>query len=208
MFTGIFFAAPPLPLGSGFQSLGCISLAQSAVSLEEAELLAEAAALQCAAGSWTNIVNGPGPDTTPNPPVPPPEPPSGGSHFPAFKNTPQTGSADCPDGTEFLWTVKAGLFYGTTQAIADAKAQSYAAIQAALLITCLSSLPSQICVNSPFDQTITATGMDANEGSNNWELLSGMLPTGVTFVGWNNGDIQRHGDGARCVCVFDWGDGV
>lgn len=206
VFTGISFQSPPLPLGTAFQALGCVSVAQSALSLEDAELLATVAAQKCATATWTNITNGPGPDDTINPPGPPVEPPSGGGHFPTFTNTRQTGAADCPDGTEFLWTVAAGLFAGSTQAIANAKAQSYATQQAALLKTCLSALPTQVCVNSAFNQTITATGMDANEGANNWELLTGMLPPGISFAG--SGVTGTFAGTATTPGIYDFSIGV
>lgn len=202
VFTGISFQSPPLPLGAGFQAVGCVSLAQSTVSLEDAELLAEVAAFQCAVTTWT--IGGPG--GNPNPPAPPPQGPGGGEPLQSFLNSSQTGSADCPDGTEFFWTTPAGLFFGTTQAIADAKAQSYATNQAKLLMTCLSALPAQVCVNTAFNQMITASGMDANEGANNWELLSGMLPPSVSFSG--AGTVGTFSGTVTTPGIYDFSIGV
>lgn len=184
-FTAVAFQSPPLPLGTAFSSLGAVSVVTNATSQADADLLAKAQAQENAMATWTNPENGPGPGGThPNPPVPPPEAPTGGAPFNHYRNTEQTGSAVCPDGTDFYWTTPAGLFTGTTQAIADEKALSYANHQAGILVTCLSNLlPSTATANVPYNATITVTGMDANEGANNWEVLSGMLPPGITFSG-------------------------
>jgi hypothetical protein len=197
VFIGVSFQSPPLPLGTGFQSLNCVSTAISVQSQEEADLLATSAAQQCVIVTWVNPVNGSG--GPPNPPVPPPTGTSGGEPYPIFFNAEQTGFAVCPDGSDFFWTTPAGLFSATSQSVADAKAQSYATQQAAILMTCLSGLPAQVCVDTAFNQMITATGLDANEGANNWEILSGMLPPSLSFsgggtVGTFSGTVTVPGD--------------
>lgn len=183
-FSSTAFQSPPLPLGTAFASLGCVSVAKSTSSQAQADLLAKLQAQECAMSSWTNPVNGAGVGgVRVNPAAPPPEATSGGAHYTNYLNAPQTGFSVCPDGTDFYWTTPAGLFTGPTQAIADAKALSYANHQAQVLMTCLSGLPAMAPLRVLFHQTITATGMDANEGANNWEVLSGMLPPGITFSG-------------------------
>lgn len=184
LYNGISFQNLIPPLGTQWSATGCIGVVTSTVSQEDADLQAQAQAQACATDSWVNPVNG-NPGAVQFPPVPPAQGPHGGGAFAGVTNTPQRGESVCPDETEFFWTCPAGLFFGLTQEIADAKALSYADNQADLRMTCLSAIQSTVCANSPYDTTITATGMDlANPGqTNNWELVGGMLPPGLTFNG-------------------------
>lgn len=183
VFNGQSFQTLPPPLGTSWTAVGCIGLVTSTISQEDADLKAAAQASQCATSTWLNPVNG-----NPNPVLNPPgipTGPTGGGPYAGVTNTPQTGSAFCEDGTEFQWTAAAGLFFGLTQEIADAKALSYADQQAAILMTCLSDIQDTVCAGGAYNQTITASGMDlAGPGqTNNWEMISGMLPPGLTFNG-------------------------
>jgi hypothetical protein len=117
--------------------------------------------------------------------------PAGSSASPAppqFFNSPQTCTLNCPDGTPFVFEVEAGLFSASTQAAADAAANAYACQQAALRSICLSGpSPSPALQNTPYTGVITATGGKlAGPGqTNNWQLVSGALPPGLTFNGGN-----------------------
>jgi Putative Ig domain len=181
-FTGSSFQSLIPPLGTDWLAYACGAIFVSNVSQEEADLLAAAAALQCITGVWNNPVNG-NPNPSPLPPVPPAQGPVGGAPYPSAGNTEQLGTAFCDDGNEFVYTVPAGLFWGLTQEIANAAALSYGNTQAELLKTCLSDIAGMVCQGEAYNQTITATGMDIDEGANNWELVSGALPPGITFAG-------------------------
>lgn len=180
-FVGVAFVSVLPPLGTDWVSFACNIVYESTISQADADLKAEALAQQCATAGWLNPANGNTPENFP--PVPPPQGPHGGGPFPGSFNTEQLGTADCDDGSEFIYTVPAGLFWGLSGDIANAAALSYGNNQAELLKTCLSEISSPTCADEPYSATIAASGMDATEGANNWELVSGMLPPGVTFAG-------------------------
>lgn len=182
-FTGIKFISLLPPLGTDWLGFGCRTVCESQVSQEAADLCAAAGGLTCAAATWLNPVNGPG--GNPVPPVPPPQGSHGGRPFPMFSNTEQTGQAFCPDDFVFNFKQPARTFVGFTQAQANAAALSYANRQAELRMICLSDLPSPVCVDSAYNHTITATGsfLAVAPQADNWEIIAGMLPPGLTFHG-------------------------
>ena len=84
--------------------------------------------------------------------------------------------------------MSAGAFSGATQAAADAAAQAFACSEAARRMICLSALSNaSFTENVPFSATITATGNSLATGAqtNNFQMISGALPTGLTFNGGN-----------------------
>jgi hypothetical protein len=92
----------------------------------------------------------------------------------------------CPDGTPFVFEVSAASFSDTTQAKADEAAEAYACAQASARMICLSALSNAVFVEgTPFSATITAAGQSlAGPGQTNlWQMVSGSLPTGLTFNG-------------------------
>lgn len=107
---------------------------------------------------------------------------------PQFGNAPQSCSVTCPDGSIFPFEVNAGSFSANTQDAANAAALAFACSQAANRAICLSALSNaQFTVGQPFSATITATGNSLATGSqtNSWQLISGSLPSGLTFNGGN-----------------------
>lgn len=183
-FTGVNFTSLVPLLGTAWISFACRAVVESTVSQDQASLEAAAAGIACASSDWQNPVNG---DTVGpiSPPVPPPVAPRGGNGFTLYQNEETIGDALCPDGTLYSFTVAAGSFIDFTQAGANAKAQSYANNQALLRKICLTDILDQVCVDSAYSQTIVATGLFVGDGGapNNWELVGGQLPPGLTFNG-------------------------
>lgn len=110
----------------------------------------------------------------------------GGGGQAAFFNQPQSCTVTCPDGLPFTFTVPAGVFVSTTQLDANAQAFSFACNEAAIRAICLSALtPNTAQEGVPYSGTITATGGSlAGPGqNNNWSIVSGSLPSGLTFHG-------------------------
>lgn len=90
----------------------------------------------------------------PCPPVVPPPPPGG-----LFWNTQRTCTVPCQDGTEFSHTVLANQFSSaTSQAEADAFADSYCQQQAHLKQVCFTSEPPNGCKDNSYYWLITASG--------------------------------------------------
>lgn len=118
-------------------------------------------------------------------------PPQGGGINPVtpqFFNSPQTCTVDCPDGTPFVFEVSAGSFSGNAQAAADNAAEAFACSEANRRQICLSALSNaSFTIGVPFSATITATGQSLAVGTqtNLWQMISGSLPTGLTFNGGN-----------------------
>lgn len=102
---------------------------------------------------------------------------------PEFFSVPQSCAVACPDGTMFTFEVTAGAFTATTQAAADAAALAYACQQANALQLCLGDLsPTSFTANTPYSGSITASGGGLG-ATNNWQIIAGSLPTGLTFNG-------------------------
>lgn len=115
--------------------------------------------------------------------VPPPGP---GSTKILYYNRTQTCTVRCPvDGLPFTYTIPPGTFIGFTQADADAAAHRGACTEANRHRICLSRLPTLWCANVAFNRTITASGasLAISPQVNFWDLVSGTLPTGLTFNG-------------------------
>lgn len=102
-----------------------------------------------------------------------------------FFSAPQSCSVSCPDGTQFTFEVTAGAFTASTQAAANAAALAYACQQANALQLCLGSLnPPAFTENQPYNGSITASGGGLGP-VNNWQIIAGSLPDGLTFNGGN-----------------------
>jgi len=109
-----------------------------------------------------------------------------------FKNTAQTCSFTCPDGSVSTATCPAGTFLGPTQEQANETAYNWACglvtedCHAKKHKITLSALSPGAChVGQPYFGTITATGVDlaVSPALNYWEITSGTLPPGLTFLG-------------------------
>ena len=178
LFHSLVFGQVTPPLGTDWGQATCVGTATSAASQTAADLAATVTADECVVNTWQTPG---GPTTDPNPPVPPPVNTRGsGMPFKSYLNTPQSATVNCPDGTPFVYTVPAGLFFGLSQAAADAAALSYAQQQAPMHMVCLSNLVGQICAGVPFNGVITATGPSVG-AFNDWELV-GSLPPGLNFL--------------------------
>lgn len=153
------------PLNSNWQNLGCPVVAYSANSQKEADLSAVAQSTECAIAQWQT---------------------QGGGQIPSYVNRQTSANGYCPDGSVFTYGVIGGLFAALTQAQADAAALSY--VQGQLLplhIVCLSDLPNAALADQQFSAILTATGsaVGAAAGSNQWNVVSGILPPGLTLLG-------------------------
>lgn len=112
-------------------------------------------------------------------------------------NMPQSCTVTCPDGTGFTYTAPAGLFCETSQALADAKAYSFACNQANSLKQCTTPItPGKLCLSDlstgcTTDDSITlnlsAYGSGFSTFSVIWTLESGSLPPGLIL------DTATHG---------------
>jgi hypothetical protein len=162
-YLGYAFGSPFPPLGSDFSNTGCVSTCVSTLSQDDADLCAQRQAFVC---QYTNPATG----LT-----------YGGVNI--FGNTPQSSTINCPDGTPFTYTVVAGQFLGTTQSSANQQALSYAKKMAGRHMICIGPLPSNLALNAPVNQTVTATGDLAQPPQLNYWNYSGNLPTGLTFNG-------------------------
>ncbi len=181
-FVATGFAAMVPPLGTPtWQRLSCMMFAESETSQSAAQFNADQQALLCV----LNSVSPYSPETGPG---------GGGSGGGGggglqplvFFNGPASCTVNCPDGLPFTFQVPAGRFPASSQAAADAAANTYACQQAAMRALCLSALtPGTYTLNSPYSGTITATGGGLATGgqTNQWTLASGSLPTGLTFNG-------------------------
>jgi hypothetical protein len=127
---------------------------------------------------------------------PPLQPPSGGPIIPklgprppvpqapnakaVFLNSKQECEVKCRDGasTPFKASVPAGAFADSTQAKADAQAMKLACNKVAPKIICLDDLPTPICPGNLF---FVQAGTTTLQGSVNYILVAGSVPTGLVF---------------------------
>lgn len=84
----------------------------------------------------------------------------------------------CPDGTPYTYTIPPGVWYGDR-----ADGYRYACGLARRLMLCLSSIPDRTCNGSAYLEAITASGGGLRGGLNFWDITSGSLPPGLTFLG-------------------------
>ena len=153
------------PLNSIWQNLGCPVVAYSPNSQKEADLSAVAQSTECAIAQWQT---------------------QQGGQILSYVNRQTSANGYCPDGSVFTYGVIGGLFAALTQAQADAAAMSY--VQGQLLplhIVCLSDLPNAALAGQQFSASLTATGsvVGTTAGSNQWNVVAGILPPGLTLLG-------------------------
>lgn len=157
------------PIGDGFQNPTGFCFTQSIIS----QLDADQNAQQCQVG---NQVDSP-PDGDGGHWTDP-----GGGDVPIFRNTAQSCTVFCPDGTPFTYTVAAGRYSATNQAQANEIAASYACILANSNKICLSTLAPGACVGTIYSSFITASG----PGPFTFFVSSGALPPGLTLSAIGN----------------------
>lgn len=116
--------------------------------------------------------------------IPPPPCPNPPCVIKVFWNDAQTCSAKCPDGSEFSYTVGAGIYLGTDLAIVNNLAYKQACNLAKDHKICLSALAGPYCAGSAQSFEIKATGkyLAVSPFSDYWSV-SGTIPTGMTFHG-------------------------
>lgn len=155
------FGPTPPPLGSDFTAVNCVTFCESQVSQSDADLCAARNNVQCLSTIFPGSV--------------------------VFQNNPQQGVAYCPDGLPFYYTVVAGTFSALSQAEADAIAASYADELASEFMVCLSSLAvTTINILVPYTAVITASGQFLVDGHNQWALVAGQVPPGLTLNFFGN----------------------
>lgn len=173
-FFALFHFAGDPPLGDSFSQASCLTVCESTVSQEDADLCALRQAQQCV---WDNP--GFGGDWRTPPTIQRPN----GSSVQIFSNRVQSCTTTCPDGSPFTFTVAAGQIIALSQAEADFLAYSYACQQAGLQQICLTLEHSVCCQGQFFETRINATGLGP---VNNWSIIAGAVPAGMTFFG---GDV-------------------
>jgi hypothetical protein len=157
-------ALPPLGWAPG-SGVTQYSTCDSTVSQPDADACAQTAASLGTSGTWVPPQNQP----NPRPPVQ------------TFKNTPQSATTHCNDGSPFTFTTPAGMFTASTQAAANQDAFSYAEQQAQHHLLCLSPIQSPICANQGANLTIFASSAFITPSGNIWQFISGTLPPGMAF---------------------------
>ena len=170
------------PLGSTWTATDCFATCESSVSQDAADTCAEEAATDCQLGGYyspdyatTTSEPGPGGTAKPYSPHSPTR-----HNVPRFANQAQSCSVPCPGGTPFVATIPPGRYVRTTQALANAIAQSAACVVAHNQFLCLSSIPLSVCLHAAYSGPITVTGT-ANPITFDI-LLGGALPPGLSLT--------------------------
>lgn len=185
VYVGYNYGQGQPPLGSDWLEIGCVGVAVSSLSQNEANFLAQNANLACltsggntGAGAWPLTVAGV--DRFGNPAAIP-------ESRPVFYNTTQNCQMTCEDGSPFVYTVPAGTFAGLTQALANEYAASYACQQVELHLICLTSLPGTLCFLNSVSLPIVATGRTVGP-QNVWTLTGNPPPGLIVPQGTQSGD--------------------
>lgn len=172
-----------LTLNQIFGQLGCFEFCESPISQEAADDCAAAQAAICAWGTW-RFQGGTG---------------GGGSPMTIFANRTQSCNVQCPDGSNFGFTVAAGTVFGLTQEAADSKANALACQRARLHRICVSpGILNAACQGGLYFQTLQVSG---GAGPYQFSILSGSLPSGFTLNA-TNGTISGVTNDAAHVAVF------
>lgn len=123
------FNPPPPTIDGPFTRPGCLSLCESQVSQEEADLCALRQLLECLIDD-----------------------------HPLSFSAEAWCTSQCVDGTFFNRRVSAGTFVADTQEMADTLARNYACEKAPLEQSCLSNIPVCLCLGVLYAVTITLAG--------------------------------------------------
>lgn len=176
-YVSNFFGFNQPYLGSNWSSSYCFGQSESFVSQDEADIQAINDSILCSDEPKTPDPVDPG---TPNGQQPGYSPPVGPEY-----NTTQGCQVNCPDGSGFTYTVRAGQVVSQSQYMANRVAQSIACNSANKYKICLGSLnPSEVAINTSYSATLVATGNSITPTSTRWEIVGGSLPPGVQL---NNG---------------------
>lgn len=150
----------PNPIAMNFVANGCLSICNSGISEDDAQLCAQRQTFIC---QHTN-------------------PQTGVIYRTLFLNKPVSATVNCPDGIPFTYTVGAGLFIALSQYQANQEAVTRAGRMARQHLLCLSNIPTAICVGLVVFQNITASTSFSTSGAT-WSVSSGALPAGLSFGG-------------------------
>jgi len=147
---------PPLnppPIDEEWSMPGCLYLCRSFISQEDANLCALRQSILCE-----------------NPEE-------------IWYSAPASCTATCPDGSEFVYTVAAGMFIAKTYAEALSQAQAYACLQANQQRICLGELSRCACKGQVYSDSITLPEPDLVFS------LVGFLPPGLDFIATENSAV-------------------
>lgn len=160
------------PLGSPWQSTGCIGTCTSTISQADANACAQRQLMVCLSGKWPEYEDNPNDD--------PEQPPVVVVNRQTFLNDQQTCDFTCADGQVFTYTVPAG----TVSAFSLAAANSFA-----LSMACNGSIDNRICIGDPtpagacldeeYSGTCTITAPE-RPGGYTISLQAGSLPPGLS----------------------------
>lgn len=170
----------PPPLGSNFTKITCLGVCQGDTQ-EEVDLCAHNAALACAGGGddWGPPVNplNPPPNDPPGPQPPTTIPNPPGNPATIYFNSPQTGTASCPDGTQVSYTLAAGSVSALTQGDADSQALSIAQQRAQDRLICMTEIPEQACLGDEYTGAFISAGSILSSS-----VTDGALPPGLALA--------------------------
>jgi len=175
------------PLGHTFTKEWCMGICISFVSQSAADVCALQHAQECI------IVDPKFPCTTC---VPTPENPFPENPQTILRNTPQSCTFNCPDGTPFTFTIAGGQFSNTTQLAADIEAYTYACNQAVQQRICIGNLiPGRTCSNSRYNgRVLVSSGSVALSFHVIGELPDGIMMSEFGTVAFFSGTPTIPGD--------------
>lgn len=159
--------APPPVLGSQWSSEGCFAVCISSISQANADLCAAAQAELCTDPQVDTTDHNP--DIVGDPPLP----------VPRYFNTAKQCQFDCGDGTFNVFTVPAGTFVASSQAIADQMALSYACNTVQSNKLCMDAIDEAVCVDVATDIPVSARL--ASRPPIIFSITGGSLPPGMTL---------------------------
>lgn len=187
------------PLGTIWDTPGCISWCISHISQQDADLCAAAQQLLCITNNDPTVPpeddgssdpdqpyvppQGNGGDVPPGQPpvVPPNNPPHDGpdNPTPVFPNTPQTCTITCPDGTTSTETVAFGQVVAQSQVLADRMAYSIACQRAQAKADCTSCNIFR-CLSPTVEYNAQLPTTDPHPPVT-FSVAGGSLPTGLVL---------------------------
>lgn len=154
------------PLGSPWESTGCIGTCRSEVSQEEADQCAARQVIQCLSGEWPVLEDNPviTRDRT------------------TVTNEEQSADFTCPDGSVFTYTIPAGTVEAFSLAAANTSALSMAQNGAINNRICIGELsPTVACAGNSYLATVAISCPRIGEQgiSTNVTIAEGVLPPGL-----------------------------
>lgn len=162
------------PLGSDWQSTGCLGVCTSQISQADADQCAQQQALLCLSGNWPVTVPNPNPNPNPG------DPPYVYQNRIIYESEEQSCDFVCPDGSVFTYTVAAGLYSGFSLAAANALAQAYACLRASETYICIGDMaPDSACLGDDFESVVSFVARQTPVIA--W-ISSGSLPPGLELT--------------------------